>query len=272
MLRKLLKYELRSVYQTLLPLYGAVLAAMLVNSLFWYFDGLRNLSNGTPLVIVNMVCVALMIAMATICMLLIIQRFYNGLLSQEGYLMFTLPVKPWQHICSKLITASLMLITSGLVVVLTVLMLIIGLRVELSELVSDVIDLTAWAFRNFSVHGVLYLLEAMLLVFVFVEKNLLKAYAAMSLGHLSTNHRMVLSFAAYAGLGIAVTLFWTLLGGLLRALHLMEFLVNHFSPEALPRIPAVHAFFWIGILWQGAEAAAYYLITHRVLSRHLNLE
>ena len=30
-----------------------------------------------------------------------IQRFYKGLLGQEGYLMFTLPVKNWQLVFSK---------------------------------------------------------------------------------------------------------------------------------------------------------------------------
>lgn len=42
-----------------------------------------------------------MVALFVLTMIVIIQRFYKGLLCDEGYLMFTLPVKPWQLIATK---------------------------------------------------------------------------------------------------------------------------------------------------------------------------
>ena len=46
----------------------------------------------------------------------ILQRFYKNLLSGEGYLMHTLPVRPWQHIASKLIAAVVWTVLSFFVV------------------------------------------------------------------------------------------------------------------------------------------------------------
>ena len=67
----------------------------LVNRFTMRFD--NNAIIGTlPTVIFMILYVGLIIAVMVVAVALIIMRFYHGLLKDEGYLMFTLPVKPWQ--------------------------------------------------------------------------------------------------------------------------------------------------------------------------------
>lgn len=49
--------------------------------------------------------VALYVAMGIFVLVFIIDRFYKGLLGNEGYLMFTLPVTSTAHIASKALTS-----------------------------------------------------------------------------------------------------------------------------------------------------------------------
>ncbi len=54
---------------------------------------------------------------------MMIQRFNKNLLSDEGYLMHTLPVKPWKHIASKLLASMLWMIGSVVVALISILVI-----------------------------------------------------------------------------------------------------------------------------------------------------
>ena len=101
MFGKLMKYEMKSLSKGLIPLYGAILAVALINSIMWSVSGngptsttstISGLSQLTAMLVYFGLCVAI----AVVTFLVVIQRFYKGLLGQEGYLMFTLPVPTWQ--------------------------------------------------------------------------------------------------------------------------------------------------------------------------------
>ena len=268
MLRKLMKYELRSVYQTMLPLYGAVLIIGAINAIFSGDripdDTVRNIS--------GIVYIALLIAMATLCLVIAVQRFYNGLLSEEGYLMFTLPVKPWQHIASKVLSAALMIVTGVVVTIITLVLIFIGTGINLNDFAAEIGYVFGAALQQYSYHFILYAAEIVLMLFILLSKELLRAYAAMSVGHLFSKHRLVFSFLSYALLGAVVSWFWNLLSHLLHSAGAVDMLVNLMSPESYPHIPAVHIFFLAGILWQLVEGAAYWGITNTILAKRLNLE
>ena len=74
-----------------------------------------------------MVYVITLIGIFVATMLITIQRFYKSLLGDEGYLMFTLPVRPWQLITSKLIVSALWSIVSCVVAVGSIMVMAIGL-------------------------------------------------------------------------------------------------------------------------------------------------
>ena len=98
MLGKLLKYDFRSVSRESMLLWPACLVIALVMR-FTIFSRLDNVTNDLLANITNVLTVftyvAVLVAMFIITLLFIIQRFYKGILGSEGYLMNTLPVKPW---------------------------------------------------------------------------------------------------------------------------------------------------------------------------------
>ena len=56
--------------------------------------------------------ISIFIALVAATVIIVILRFYKGLLGDEGYLMHTLPVKPWQLITSKgLVAAGVVLLS-----------------------------------------------------------------------------------------------------------------------------------------------------------------
>ena len=103
MLGKLLKYDFRSMGKQFAFIWPAALVMALLNRFtigsLDSSDVTRELFSGVAM----LVYVAILIALFVIALIFIIQRFYLGLLGDEGYLMFTLPVEPWMNIVNKLL-------------------------------------------------------------------------------------------------------------------------------------------------------------------------
>lgn len=106
MLRKLFKYDFRCMARSFIPLMTAYLAVSGVFRILAEFD---LESKNVPLTIFFIICTVLYVslnyAVALFAFVGNVQRFSRNLFSDEGYLMLTLPVKPWHHIVSKLISA-----------------------------------------------------------------------------------------------------------------------------------------------------------------------
>ena len=99
-----MKYELKATTRIFLPLFAAALLSALINRV------IMLLSPGSwqaPAVISMTLYVIILIGMFVMTFIVLIQRFYKNLLSEEGYLMHTLPVNPRVHITGKLLITSL---------------------------------------------------------------------------------------------------------------------------------------------------------------------
>ena len=109
MLGKLMKYDLRSGIRTFALIWIGLAALAAINGLTLRiaFDGdiQSELANFIITVLPMVLLVALYVAMGIFMLVFIINRFYKGLLGDEGYLMFTLPVSVSEHIGSKLLTS-----------------------------------------------------------------------------------------------------------------------------------------------------------------------
>ena len=123
MLGKLLKYEFKATGRVFLPLYAMILIVTLLNR-FVGMDTKRGIGELNEFGnIATLVLVALFIALVVLTLLITIQRFQKNLLGDEGYLMFTLPTTPRKLVLSKAIVAIVWVIASGIVGVLTFLIL-----------------------------------------------------------------------------------------------------------------------------------------------------
>ena len=108
MLRKLLKHDLRAVRTFGMPMLGAILVAFILLGCFMGLVG--RIENAVVGVFFGMAMgvLGLGIAAANVALIaLVIARYYSNLMTDEGYLSFTLPVTATEHISSKLITALL---------------------------------------------------------------------------------------------------------------------------------------------------------------------
>lgn len=169
MLRKLLKYDLRSMLRLFLPLWAAVLLLSAVNhfTVFRLFNNFDGHGLNVSATVFLLAYVLLICAVCVISLVYIIQRFYSGLLRDEGYLMFTLPVKHWQLVTGKLLTALLLLLFSGIVGCGAV-ALLGGDRLPWGK-ISRLLSMIHWDFKDVLLLLVLFLL----LVRIFIT-NLIK--------------------------------------------------------------------------------------------------
>lgn len=119
MLGKLLKYEMKASARTLLPLYaGTLIVATLCSiqmmlsfqkpndTLVWLNLG-DFTANDTISGLLFLLFFGLCVAITVLTIIIVIQRFNNSLVGNEGYLMFTLPATHVQLLGSKLMGAML---------------------------------------------------------------------------------------------------------------------------------------------------------------------
>ena len=257
MFGKLMKYELKSLLKGLLPLYGAILAVALINAVMASF-GIGNSIDGLPQVTAMLLYFGLCVAVAVVTFLVIIQRFYKGLLGQEGYLMFTLPVPTWQLTLSKLLGAVITTILSGIVGILSI--LILGsLNINWGLFFRDFADI----FPHWTLDATLFVIELIVLMLVGVAAMILEIYVAMALGHLANKHRIAMSFVWFVVLQTVLSF--------LTGLSAMALSYWPFFPVFYVNLSA-HGMMWMMILPCLIEAAVFYFGTTWILKNKLNLE
>ena len=124
MLGKLMKYDLRSCLRKFGPLWiAAVALSVLIGLSFRYVVDVEGGRSGLITfllgVLPSMVLFGLFVAMAVLALIFVCERFYKGLLGDEGYLMLTLPASAGAHIASKGLTALILELASALVALLS---------------------------------------------------------------------------------------------------------------------------------------------------------
>lgn len=123
MLGKLMKYDLRSGIRTFALIWIGLALLGAINGLTIRFvlagDTQSGLVSFVFGVLPMILLVALYVAMGIFVLVFIIDRFYKGLLGNEGYLMFTLPVTSAAHIASKALTSMIFSVASAIVALLS---------------------------------------------------------------------------------------------------------------------------------------------------------
>ena len=285
MLKKLCKYEFRSIGRTLIPIYIAVIAISIITSFTMginieYNRNYNNiLDNGVNLVyqlqgiftvVMSLAYFAVMVALFVLTFVIILQRFYKGLLCDEGYLMFTLPVKPWQLITSKGITAFVISILSGIVSCISIFIMMIGVAEDRWTLLAQMFSFKNWSMFFIRLNEViplwgLYALEIIVYIIVGSLASLYQVYASMAIGHLAKKNRILMSVVAY----IVISMILSFIGGIFGVFSAftMQNLIYINAGEAF-----LHALLIFSIIISIIECVVFFVITERILSKKLNLE
>lgn len=256
MLNKLMKYDLKSMFKVFIPLWAALMVVSLVNRFTF-----RMTHYDAPQVISMMLYVFLFSAVLIVAVVLIIMRFYNGLLKDEGYLMFTLPVKPWQLVTSKCLSASIIVLLS---------LIIGGASIFLIAVDAEVLRDMRYAISEIAPYWsgdmTLAVVLGILLMFASIIVSVTHVYAALAIGHLANRHRIGWAVAAYIGINMLFTIIATVFANV--------FSVWDFHIEFTTENAMVMTNWGLAILLGlcVVQIAIFYVATERILSKKLNLE
>ena len=262
MFGKLLKYDFRSMWKQFAFIWPAALA--LVNH--FTINGLDSAGTvgETTAGISMLIYVAILMAMFIVVLVFAIQRFFKGLLGDEGYLMHTLPVRPWQLIGAKLVCAVVTTFLSVMVALLSILVIFPWDR----EVVGELFRGLGYIFSHWNIqatHGVIGILEFCLMMMVSFATGFLQLYLSMSIGHLFSKNRVAFSVIAFIAINAVVS---TLSGTLLLPLSdVLSDIIN-----SMNGVTSFHAAMWTIIAGELVLSAIFFAGTEFVLRKKLNLE
>lgn len=216
---------------------------------------------------------AIFIAMIVITIFIVLMRFYKGLLGDEGYLMHTLPVKPWQLITSKGIVACAVVMISIVCAVISIFILIGS---------NDINGLLHGAKEFFAVLGeeprlILVIIEVIILAIFGMMASIYHIYAAMAIGQLTGKHRLLASLGAYIAINIALTVLATVIivigDRLCLDVWISEWLWSIEASAGMNNDGFIMVQAGLGAAFAVAivQLAAFHVITERILSKKLNL-
>lgn len=261
MLGKLIKHEFKATSRFLVPLYLILMVLSIVNRIVLtldLFDGALAIIRG----FVTVTFVISLIGIAVVTFVLMVMRFYKNLLSDEGYLMFTLPVKAHQLITSKLLISMLFMILSILAILVS--LLIVFATPDRMDLLSSLINHMKVELQVvFRGNIPLLVIETVLIMLIGIVHNILMIYVSIAVGQLFNGHKLLGSFAAYIGINTAVQTFIT--GILFVGSLILRRTINEL--EAIPQI-----IFPISILISILLSSAYFFATDYIFKKKLNLE
>ena len=274
---KLMKYEIKSSGKLMLMIWAALIIASILFSLSINVLGNTTAAydtNGYGILVgiigtvTGLLYFAMFIALIVATMLVIILRFYKGLLGDEGYLMHTLPVKPWQLITSKGIVAA-GIVFASIIVGLISIMVIAG--VTSVEVIPEFFDFMGdvWDADH---RYMLIMAELLILIILSVLKSIYQVYAALAIGQLANKHRILLAIGAYIGISIAVTVLFMVTVMSTDKLGVLSFAVKWIDSVgddifAVSQMGIVTLFLLTAI-----QLAGFHVIAERILATRLNLQ
>lgn len=275
MLRKLIKYDIKSISRVFIPMWilTPIVALMLSFSIRGMSTWTQNIissgfmvaGNGILMMVMMLLFFGIMVGLFVMTILFTIQRFWNGLLKEEGYLMFTLPVKVWELIVSKAITATIVSCISILVGIFSSMILAVFST-------DEFITFLAYAWKY--MFGVVWKIDArfivnfilcIILFIVMLVENVYHVYTAMAVGQLWQEHKVLGSCLSYVGISMIVSI----LGNVMETIFVeispwdWDFYINEYMDVIYLLI-----LLFISVM----QVLIYHVITERILSTKLNLE
>ena len=285
MLQKLIKYDLKSMLKTMFPLWIALLAVSVLFGIRLFFTGPDSDSifmsgeNSVSIMLLTLLLFGVFVAVFVLNIILVIQRFWNGLLKDEGYLMFTLPVSTRSLIISKALSAVIIYIISALVAALSFILIVsFGFTASKHNLgffwfveawkegisqLSQIFSGRALALIGWILYWIITGLTELL-------ENIYHAYTAMAIGQLSNKNRFLSSIIAYLGLSFAVSAAVSVPLFTIGSIGNTEVLTPHWFTvsQGVPSVPVLIISLIVNIL----IVVIYHIVTEFLLTKNLNLE
>ena len=272
MLGKLLKHEFHATGRVMWVIYVAMLGLSAMANV-----ALRLLDN--PALTIMLVRGVLRLAVVVWVLSLIIggvatvvlmvKRFHKNLLTDEGYLMFTLPANVHQLVFAKLIAAAVWLVATAAVIALCVLIGGAGENIDIRLMLSFLFNNDLTALETFSVAVII--LEIILMSLLSCALSCLQFYSAMSIGHGFANHKVLWSVVFYF-IQCFVIQMLTVTAVILLAFYGENVVVPPSWADSLSPLAVWHLTVLMVFLAEVMVGAVFYILTVVNLRRRLNLE
>ena len=198
MLIRLMKYELMAAVRVVPVLWIIVLLLAVLNGAA-IFGNLFMVAGVYPVIFI--VFLLVLIAMVFAVLVSTAIRFYRSMVTDEGYLTHMLPVKPWELLTAKLLSALFWVLATMAVYLCAVLLL--GAVLPIVNL-STVLAETGFADLNWPLMILVQILST--------ARGLLQLYTTILIGGFSDNHKLLCSILAYLGISLAVNLLFSFWG------------------------------------------------------------
>jgi hypothetical protein len=268
MLLKLLKYDFRAMWKQFAIIWPTALVIGLVNRFTLFRDERWDITtHGMAGTATMLLFIGVLTAMGVVTLVFVMQRFYKGLLGEEGYLMHTLPVEPWQLVTSKFLCA---IVTFVLSTAMAGLALLLMLPLDIHEIFNWKLwgKLLTNLWENINIP--LQVVKFSLLTLTGLMLFLCILYLSMSLGHLFQRHRVLMSVVAFFTLEIVGSMISDLL-----AQHgvdaRFDLLAQHGVNVRFDVVMST-AQFWIALGFNLVPAALCFGGSCWILKHRLNLE
>ena len=270
MVKKLFKHELLAYMRILLPVWGILLGVAALGRMVQLFEqdsvAYRIISGSsvTFYVIGIVACLVFPIVFG-------VQRFYKNLFTGEGYLSFTLPVTPFQHIWVKVSAAVLLTVATLLVAFVSLAVMTAG------EVFAEIMKAAGYLLKQlfqlqeYAVHIVFYVIEFIISLVLALFTEFLLFYTCIAIGQTFKKNRVLgavgIYFLYYFLCQILGTVIIVFLSGVPETWY--EALMQFIDREPLL---FMHLLLCGGALVTAVIGAVYFLVTHTIIRKKLNLE
>lgn len=263
MLGKLMKYEWKATWKLLFPMNLLIVIMTFLACITVQVDFFDS-DNGMVVFSAMMILLTYMGSMFVVCIgtaIYLIYRFYTSAYGDQGYLLHTLPVDKHHIIISKVLVSTAWILISMMLMGVSVLFLF----AQEGEFLKDFIDSFASLVEYWGgakVTGFLVVMTLIATIFRIFAK-VLKITACISLGQLSSDHKVLMSFGFYFAFyfvqKIVTVLYFVFIE-----------MVNSVNENT--RI-SIWDNSWEGTLISGIiYSVIFYLLTWYVMDKKLNLE
>ena len=262
MLGKLMKYELKATWKLLL---AANLLMVVMTILAWSMVKAMDYSSYNDMVdfVAVMVILTYVLSMFVVYIgtaIYLIHRFYTSTYGDQGYLLHTLPVDTHHIIIAKTLVSAMWVGISVVLIYLSVILLFASSEEVFMSMMEGMVE-TIEYLSGEEITAFTIVMTFIAGIFSMFAK-VLKIGACISLGQLSSNHKLMLSFVWYAGIYIVGRIF----AGMYFVLRLAisdDSYVDYFSYNTQ----------WEVTLLAGiVSCVVFYILTWYVMSRKLNLD
>ena len=259
MLKKLLKYDFKTLIHTLLPIYGISLILAVISNIFIRINKITPIFR-IPMALITGLSILVCIGTVFISYIIGIINFYKQTVKDEGYLLHTLPVSKNNIITSKLISQITMEILSLIVALIT---LAITINIDPTKVI-DAIKIIIEKIGDYKLSVVL----ALITMLVGQITNILLVFTSISFGQKHSTNKLLYSIIY----GVVIYNITQIITAIIYSPILFNQKFIDALNETIPEVQILNIMLLITMGTSIIMGTTYYILAKKNIENKLNLE